>query len=191
MSFDPFGQQPPAQPPFGGPPPGGVPPAYVPGGDVAAARERVQIPGMFLIAVGVLNLLVCLYTGFETVRGALVPAEKMHADALENAERIAELVPAMRDRLLESIAETTPEAMKTQALLQFGGTTVVLLLGALLIILGGVRMMMLRSFGLAVLAAIVAATPCISPCGCCCMGNLIGLWALVVLLSPDVRMAFQ
>ena len=33
--------------------------------------------------------------------------------------------------------------------------------------------------------------PCVSCAGCCGVGEVIGLWALIVLLSADVRSAFR
>lgn len=192
MSFDPFGYHPDAPPPGGAIPP--APPlGYGPPPDLyrAQARERVQIPGMLLIAVGVLNLLVALYGGFATARVALIPADRLYAETVEQLERTADLFPTLRKPLMESIEQSTPQQLKFQSLIQAIVPTALWLLSAALILFGGVRMLAMRSFGLCVLAAIVAAVPCVSPCGTCCMGNLVGLWALIVLLAPEVRMTFQ
>jgi hypothetical protein len=62
---------------------------------------------------------------------------------------------------------------------------------SLITILGAIRMMMLRSHGLAVFAAILTAIPCLSPSACCLVGIGVGIWALVVLLNPDVQAAFR
>lgn len=192
MSFDPFGYHPDAPPPTGPVPPpspaeyGALPDVYR-----AQTRERVQIPAMFLIAVGVLNLLVGLYGLFGTLRVALLSADRLYAETLEQVEKAGEVFPGMRQPLVESLERSTPEQLKLQSLLQTGASTAVWLLSAVLVTFGGVRMLTLRSFGLCVLASITAATPCISPCGCCCMGEVVGLWSLLVLLSPEVRMSFQ
>jgi hypothetical protein len=61
------------------------------------------------------------------------------------------------------------------------------LLFCLLIILGGVRMMSLRSYGLAVTAAILALLPC-QPLFL--LGLIFGIWALIVLSRPSVKAAF-
>ena len=61
---------------------------------------------------------------------------------------------------------------------------------ALLNIIGGIQMLRLRSYGLALFASILAAIPCISCSACCGLGEGIGIWALVVLLNPEVRAAF-
>jgi hypothetical protein len=59
---------------------------------------------------------------------------------------------------------------------------------AVILILGGLKMMKLESFGLAVAAAVVAMIPCLSPC--CCIGLPFGIWGLVVLLKDDVKSCF-
>jgi hypothetical protein len=61
----------------------------------------------------------------------------------------------------------------------------------LIILFGGIRMILMRSYALCLVASILATTPCLSPTGCCCLGNVVGIWGLVVLLSPDVRDAFR
>lgn len=190
MSFDPFGPSGPPQSPF--PPSGpGLPPAQSPYTYSTPARDRVQLPAIFLLVVAVLNLLIGLYTAFETTRAVVVPADKLYADALENADKLGEAFPTMKQQVVETLEKQTPQGLKNQVMLQFGIPTVIIFLTSLLLIAGGIRMLQLRSFGLCVLASIIAATPCVSPMGCCCMGNIAGIWALVVLLAPDVRTAFQ
>ena len=57
------------------------------------------------------------------------------------------------------------------------------------IFLGAKKMMNLQSYSFAMVAAILAMIPCISPC--CILGLPIGIWALVVLLDPNVKAAFR
>lgn len=62
------------------------------------------------------------------------------------------------------------------------------LIAVVLVFFGALRMRQLRSWGLALTASIVAMTPCI---GLCCVAGLpIGIWALVILLKPEVKSAF-
>lgn len=58
-----------------------------------------------------------------------------------------------------------------------------------LMIFGGIRMKNLQSWGLALTASILAMIPCLSPC--CLIGLPIGIWALVVLMKPEVKAAFK
>ena len=69
----------------------------------------------------------------------------------------------------------------------FGIELLGLLLGGL-IILGAIQMKNFGSYGLAMTASIVAMIPCHY---CCLLGIPFGIWALVVLLSEDVKSAFR
>lgn len=57
------------------------------------------------------------------------------------------------------------------------------------ILIGAMKMRNLKSHGFAMTAAILAMLPCISPC--CLLGLPFGIWALVVLLKPEVKAAFS
>lgn len=57
------------------------------------------------------------------------------------------------------------------------------------IFLGAMKMKKLESYGLAMAATIIAMVPCVSPC--CLLGLPIGIWALVILLKPEVKSAFH
>jgi hypothetical protein len=72
----------------------------------------------------------------------------------------------------------------------FGGGALAMAV-SLITALGAIRMMMLKSYGLAVIAAVLAAIPCVSPGACCLLGEGVGIWALVILLNPEVRSAFR
>ena len=65
---------------------------------------------------------------------------------------------------------------------------IAILMGAV-ILLGGLKMMKLESFGVAMTASILAMIPCLSPC--CVIGLPIGIWALVVLSKPEVKSSFH
>jgi hypothetical protein len=51
------------------------------------------------------------------------------------------------------------------------------------------QMKQLQSWGIAFAGSIIAMIPCISPC--CLMGLPIGIWAVIVLLKPEVKGAFR
>jgi hypothetical protein len=53
---------------------------------------------------------------------------------------------------------------------------------------GGWQMKSMRQWTLAVAASVVTMLPCLGPC--CGLGLPIGVWALVVLLKPEVKNAF-
>lgn len=56
------------------------------------------------------------------------------------------------------------------------------------IIWASMQMKQLRGWTLCVVASVVAMIPCISPC--CLVGLPIGIWALIVLMKPEVKSAF-
>jgi hypothetical protein len=52
-------------------------------------------------------------------------------------------------------------------------------------------MLKLQNHSLAMAASVIAAIPlpCVSPC--CLIGLPIGIWAIVVLMKPEVKSAFR
>jgi len=75
----------------------------------------------------------------------------------------------------------------------FGGMGIVFgiigLVMSVVIFLGASKMKNAESYGFAMAAAILAMIPCVSPC--CLLGLPLGIWALIVLLKPEVKSAFQ
>lgn len=69
------------------------------------------------------------------------------------------------------------------------GSAFVGLIIAAFIIYAALKMKDLKQWGLAVAASVLAMIPCISPC--CLIGLPIGIWALVVLMKPEVKEAFD
>jgi hypothetical protein len=56
------------------------------------------------------------------------------------------------------------------------------------ILWASMQMKQLRNWNMAVAASIVAMIPCLGPC--CLVGIPIGIWAVIVLMKPDVKSAF-
>jgi len=54
--------------------------------------------------------------------------------------------------------------------------------------IGATKMAALESYGLSMAVAIVALIPCLSPC--CVFTLPFGIWALIVLVKPEVKAAF-
>ncbi len=78
-----------------------------------------------------------------------------------------------------------------QAIYTYWPIALLSLIGCLLTLLAGIGMLRFRWYPLCILGSIVAAIPCISCMGCCGLGEGIGIWSLVVLLSEDVRAVFH
>jgi hypothetical protein len=71
--------------------------------------------------------------------------------------------------------------------IQIAGSFLGILVGIFLWI-GATRMEALRSYNLCLVAAILALIPCLSPC--CLITLPFGVWALVMLIRPEVKEAF-
>lgn len=61
---------------------------------------------------------------------------------------------------------------------------------ALISFVGAFRMRQLKSYGLSMASAIIAMVPCTTYM-CCLLMFPMGIWALIVLLKPEVKSAFR
>jgi hypothetical protein len=93
---------------------------------------------------------------------------------------------------IKQLKEAGPGGMKQQALMYSGCSSFLGVLITFLGLMGGIRMMQLRSYGLAVTGSIATAIPCLSLSGCCCgLGQVVALWCIIVLMNPEVRASFK
>src|SRR5207249_679183 len=123
---------PPRREPFG--PEGyGPEPPPAPLDDKARARERVQMPAILLIVVGVLNLLWALYQLGSGAYAAMLPADDLYK---RNLQILKSLPPALQS-LQQGMTNQSPEEFKTQSVLSNFALGGVALVGALLSIFGG------------------------------------------------------
>jgi hypothetical protein len=146
-------------------------------------KGRVQAPAIALIVVGILNLLFALYMILNSVLSTVTPAEKLKAQQMQ----IFEALPAFK----QEAANKSADEMKMQAMLINWPLTALALLASILPIAGGVRMLSLKSYPLAVCGALSVVVPCMSITACCGAGEIVGIWALIVLMSAEVKAAFQ
>jgi hypothetical protein len=138
------------------------------GGTRQVALERVNMPGMWLMVVGILGIACSVLSlGFHivTMTGAGFLARQHLPDP-----QLAALI-----RLLQG-----PVGIMSD-LIGFGVS--------LLITFGAVQMRKLKSHGLALTISILAMLPCFSPC--CILGLPFGIWALTVITKPEVKSQFS
>lgn len=156
-----------------------VPP---PSTDTGTARARVLAPAICLIVVGVLNLFM-----------AAAPALYGMGAAKVTPEQLEQEMQKQNPKALQDATSQGWTIADIRNMLIYGSFSVAGLdfLVSFLVILGGVRMLMLKNYILAVFAAILAAIPFVSCSGCCGFGAVAGLWALIVLINPDVKASFQ
>jgi hypothetical protein len=149
------------------------------------AADRVKLPAIFLIVVGVLNI---FGAGYFILNGTVTSLNPEAA-----AEQVKTQMTALNPNALKDLQDSgmTPADLVKRVGLAYLIGGALGLLAAALTILGGIRMMMLKSYGLAVFASILAALPCISFLGCCGLGEGIGIWSLIVLMNADVKAAFR
>ncbi len=67
--------------------------------------------------------------------------------------------------------------------------SIVLLATSGAVIYGAIQMKNLRNYRSAMTAAIISIIPLLGPC--CILGIPFGIWALIVLMQPDVKAAFR
>jgi hypothetical protein len=140
-------------------------------------------PAVGLIVIAVLNIVVAIYFVISGVVTSNLPDEEFEKEVT------AAWTPAQRD-MAEKAGYTVALMKRLTLFLGLGAGALGGFL-SLLTILGAVRMMSLKSYGLAVLVSVLAAVPCVSFMACCGPGEGVGIWALVVLLNPEVRSAFR
>jgi hypothetical protein len=140
------------------------------------AADRVSLPAIFLIVVGALSI---LWGGYLAVNGAIAKA---------NPQLVQQGIDAKQKQELEKQGFDMAGIVK-------GATTGYIVLGAIsvisaiLMIVGGIMMLRLRGYGIAVLGSVMALVPCLTPC--CFLGIPFGIWALVVLSNAEVKEAFR
>lgn len=148
-------------PPPSPPPPGAPPPA-------PNAGQQVQGPSIGLIVTAVIGILFAVWNLLSTLLGIGL--------SMPNLSELGEYGPAAR--------------YWGYAWGGLGAVGAIIKLGVSgFIIWAALQMKELRQWTLAVVASILAMVPCFGPC--CLIGIPIGIWALVVLMKPEVKAAFS
>lgn len=127
-------------------------------------KRRLRLPASGLIIIGVLNAM----SGVVLILGRL-------ASLVNGPER-----------------QITNEARRLgymTASIFFPLVSLISILAAPVIIYGGIQMLKARRYSIALLAAVLAVIPLSSIC--CIPGIPIGIWALIVLRDPEVRLCFE
>lgn len=150
---------------------GATPGGPVPGGPPSSnyAADTLKVPAIFLIIIGALGILMALW-------GIIQSATGMNEEALAQMMANPDIPPMVRQWVAAS--QSWGAVMN-----------VIVLLTSAFVIYGGLQMMKLQNFGMAMGAAIVAMIPCFGPC--CCLGIPVGIWALVLLNKPEIKASFR
>lgn len=103
----------------------------------------------------------------------------------------AALEKALRDALPEKLSEFQRDGSDGPSRMAAGLSGSLFLALNLFIAWAGYRMLGRQSWTPAVVASVLAMLTCYAQCSCCPIGLAVGLWALAVLLSADVKQAFE
>lgn len=131
-----------------------------------AAKSALMAPAIILIIIAGLGILLGIIGLALPNTLAELPAE------VQNDPSFEKLRPMLQ-------ANRGVNIVQYVLLLLLSGT----------VMFGSIQMMRLRNYGLAMAAAIISIIPCVG--SCCCAGIPFGIWALVVLMRPQVKAAFQ
>lgn len=159
--------------PFGmTPPPAGA----------ATVRELVNLPAIFLLVsagLGVAMALLSLLSSLSDSDGTRTAGLVM--DFLQDE--------GLKAKLREAMEQAQSEQSGASRLLGVGWSLVMLLANAVVAV-GALKMRALQAWPLALTAALLSVVPCCFSSCCCVVAMPAGLWALFVLMKPEVKAAF-
>ncbi len=145
---------------------------------------RVTLPGIFLLITGCINLLAAGLGGFIGFTFTNIPHAELQKAYDDQGQKERES--------MKEFGINGPEDLRNIYVRLGYGSGVVWVICSLPAILGGILMLARRGWFFAVLGAGLAAFPCLSPSACPCLFGIgVGIWALVVLFSPEVKGAFR
>lgn len=145
------------------------------------ARQKVSLPAKFMIASGVFMLLLLFAQIALTVSGYDATLK-----ILEWSEQQQPPGPG-REKAKQQVEEARVRDRNPEYI-QAGIFGVVSFTLNLLVVVGGFRMQSFSGRTLAIVGAVCAIIPINS---CCCIGIPVGIWALIVLMNPDVKAVFD
>lgn len=141
------------------------------------ARQRVQTPGSLLKWFGIISLSVAVLSLIVVMVDPDTLFKRLYdfqADMIKKNPQNQQKLPPYEEFV---------KTQTTQSLI----SNIVSMVASFFIIFGGMKMKQLQGYGMAIAGSILAILPC--NC-CCCIGAIPGIWALVVLLNSDVKLAF-
>jgi len=147
-----------------------------PQSDGRYAKDRCHVPGILLVISGIIAL-VCNFAGGLVTAGIYLGGQEIIMEEMENDPELAGEL-------------TKEEFLMTMNVVGYSG--LVAAIGGLaggLVVIGGVQMMRLRGWVIALLGAILSMIPCVQ--GCCILGLPAGIWSLVVLMDSAVKREFR
>ncbi len=152
------------------------------GPDQGMMLAKIAAPAIAVLVVGILNILFSLFgvgSSALTMAG-LNPLAEQQKEQFEQMRQTA-----------GPEAEFVNIMTKVSEIMQGPGglvSNLITLVVGIFIVLGALKMKRLESYGMSMTASILAMIPCLS--NCCVVGLPIGIWALIVLMSADIKQSF-
>lgn len=146
--------------------------------DVRVAKGRVMPPAIGLIVVAAIGLLSSVanliqFSGLDAQFDAEVKkVEDNNAIPNDQKKQQVDMINQIRDWMKVGWVPWNAA----------------IALSSVIILIGGIKLMGLSSPGLVMFASILSLVPCIS--GCCLLGLVFGIWAMVALGKPEVKAGF-
>jgi hypothetical protein len=152
--------------------------------EIAAARAATAVPGTFLMLNGLFGLVfVAILSDPMIFQPEMLIQSLRDLAAQQPQGKERQDMEKKIDEAEQNIKQNRG-AMQIQNTIQLG----ILAVGNLLAVIGGLAMRALGSYGLSVTGSLVSVLPIVT--GCCCTGIPFGLWALVVLMRPEVKAGY-
>lgn len=146
--------------------------------DIGVAKSKVMAPAIGLIVVAGFSLLSALANLVQL--GTIDQQFDAQVKQIEDNKQIPDAQKKEQIRIMNQIRDV----MKVGMLPWLG----VMALVAIITLIGGVKLMNLSSPGFVTFSAILSMLPCVS--GCCLLGLVFGIWALVAMGKPEVKAGF-
>ncbi len=131
------------------------------GANPAAVQSMVNGPAIFMMVLGILNILWAI---FNLVMNLVGGGVGMAAAGSGSDEGIGMAIQAMSGVVGAIIG----------------------IIVSIIVIIGSVKMRKFESYGLCMTASILCIVCCV-----CCIGIAPGIWSIVVLCKPEVKAAFR
>lgn len=154
------------------------------------AVSRTKVPAIMLLMVGMLNMFMNVGV---LLREGVTYHQLSPEERVAKAKVMWEQVPDNVREMYRNYGVTKKEFLQQmplvfQVVLWWG---IVGLIGGILVTFGGWKMMHFRGWGFALTGSIVACLPFVSCLGCVGIGQIVGIWSIVILCNADVQMLFR
>ncbi|NBR06436.1 MAG: hypothetical protein EBT92_11760 [Planctomycetes bacterium] len=152
------------------------------------AKRKVEIPALFLIGLGGINLIMGSVIMLRSIQIAQIPVEDFERDYEEAKNITRKIMPEAAINLDNQ--ELTIKEIQKKTIWINAVYSCFLLGGSYLMITGGWYMRQFKFLAMVIMGIIYCAMPCISCAGTFGLGQIIAAWCLLTLFNPLVRQEF-